>query len=183
MYISISHGPSQRCCVWWPRLSRPPTFLPLLQPLIILFLLFLLLISSPSSSSLSLNHPYRISTWTTGTRISTITSSSSSSASHRHHHRIGFIATTPTTTTTATTPSISYIRSFTLPRQQRRTMSLSTSTTTSSDHHATTFTPNHSRRVIVHWFRDNDLRLHDNPALIHSTSLLATTLSSSTTII
>ena len=60
-------------------------------------------------------------------------------------------------------------------------MSLSTSTTTSSDHHATTFTPNHSRRVIVHWFRDNDLRLHDNPALIHSTSLLATTLSSSTT--
>ena len=40
-----------------------------------------------------------------------------------------------------------------------------------------------SRRVVLHWFRDNDLRLHDNPALMYSTSLLATAMSNSNDII
>jgi deoxyribodipyrimidine photo-lyase len=37
---------------------------------------------------------------------------------------------------------------------------------------------NQNRRFILHWFRHGDLRAHDNPALLHGTSLLATTFGS-----
>jgi deoxyribodipyrimidine photo-lyase len=38
---------------------------------------------------------------------------------------------------------------------------------------------NQNRRFILHWFRHGDLRVHDNPALVHSASLLTTAVGSS----
>lgn len=43
----------------------------------------------------------------------------------------------------------------------------------------TTSSSTNSMRVVVHWFRLGDLRLHDNPALVRSSSLVATGGSSS----
>jgi deoxyribodipyrimidine photo-lyase len=59
------------------------------------------------------------------------------------------------------------------------TTSLSSSSTSSmstATAAATAKTIGSSRRVILHWFRLGDLRIHDNPALVHSTSLLATAM-------
>jgi deoxyribodipyrimidine photo-lyase len=39
---------------------------------------------------------------------------------------------------------------------------------------------NQKRRFILHWFRLGDLRVHDNPALVHSKSLLASAIGSPT---